>query len=174
LKSSQGNRSGFCLKKGLLTPPVIVLDADDVILAEIAAGLHLDQLQQDLSGVLEPVHRAHRDIDRLVLVHGLDVVIDGDSRRAAHHDPVLGAMVVLLQRQPVARLDDDAFHLMAVAIVDRLIAAPGAMHLDVLFGDLRRDGLQFRHQPFQAVGVLLRRSIARARPIEVAEEFLHA
>jgi hypothetical protein len=44
----------------------------------------------------------------------------------------------------------------------------------VLFGDLRRDGLQFRHQPFQAVGVLLRRSIARARPIEVAEEFLHA
>jgi hypothetical protein len=83
--------------------------------------------------------------------------------------------VVLLQRQPVARLDDDAFHLMAVAIVDRLVAAPGAMHLDVLFGDLRRDGLQFRHQPLlQAVGVLLRRSIARARPIEAAGESLHA
>ena len=52
--------------------PVIVLDADDVVLAEIAAGLHLDQFEQDLAGIFQPVHRAHRDIDQLVLVHGLD------------------------------------------------------------------------------------------------------
>src|SRR6202007_2523580 len=88
-----------------LRATVVVLDADDVVLAEIAAGLHLDQLQHDLAGIVQPVHRAHRDINRLVLVHGLDVVIDGDARRAAHHDPVLGAMVVLLQREPVAWLD---------------------------------------------------------------------
>ena len=29
--------------------PIIVLDADDVVLAEIAAGLHLDQFEQDLA-----------------------------------------------------------------------------------------------------------------------------
>ena len=29
---------------------VIVLDADDIIFAEIAAGLDLDQLEQDLTG----------------------------------------------------------------------------------------------------------------------------
>ena len=48
-------------------------------------------------------------------------------------------MVMLLQRQPAARLDDDALDLVAVAIVDRLIAAPGTMHLEMILGDLRRD-----------------------------------
>ena len=45
--------------------PVIVLDADDVVLAEIAAGLHLDQLEHDLARIFQPVHRAHRDVDRI-------------------------------------------------------------------------------------------------------------
>ena len=52
--------------------PIIILDADDVVLAEIAAGLHLDQLQQDLAGIFQPVDGADRDVDRFVLVHGLD------------------------------------------------------------------------------------------------------
>ena len=39
---------------------------------------------------------------------------------------------MLLQRQPAARLDDDALDLVAVAIVDRLIAAPGTVHLEVI------------------------------------------
>jgi hypothetical protein len=34
---------------------IIVLDADDVVLAEIAPGLHLDQLQLDLAGVFAPI-----------------------------------------------------------------------------------------------------------------------
>ena len=100
---------------------IIILDADDVILAEIAAGLDLDQFQQDLAGIFQPVHRADRDIDRLVLVHGLDQLVDGHPRRAAHHDPVLRAMVMFLQREPPARLDHDTLDLMAVAVVDRLI-----------------------------------------------------
>jgi hypothetical protein len=33
-----------------LSPLVIILDADDVVLAEIAAGLHLDQFQRNLAG----------------------------------------------------------------------------------------------------------------------------
>ena len=53
-------------------PLVDVVDADDVVLAEIAAGLHLDQFQRDLAPVGEPVNRADRDVDRLVLVHGFD------------------------------------------------------------------------------------------------------
>jgi hypothetical protein len=35
--------------------PVIILDADDIVLAEIAAGLDLDQLQQNLAGIFQPV-----------------------------------------------------------------------------------------------------------------------
>jgi hypothetical protein len=44
-----------------------------------------------------------------------------------------------------------------ITIVDRLIAAPGPVHLEVLFGDLWRHRLQFRDQPLQAVGILLPR-----------------
>src|SRR5260370_36244246 len=112
----------------------MALDPDDVILAEIAAGLDLDQLQDDLAGILKPVDRADRNVDRLVLVHGLDELIDGHPRSAAHDDPMFGAMVMLLQREPAARLHDDAFDLVAIAIVDRLIAAPGPMHLEMILG----------------------------------------
>ena len=34
---------------------IIVLDPHDVVLAEIAAGLHLDQFQIDLAGIFEPM-----------------------------------------------------------------------------------------------------------------------
>ncbi len=70
--------------------PIIILDADDVVLAEIAAGLNLDQFQQNLAGIFQPMDRADRDMDRLVLMHGLDEFIDRYARRAAHDDPVLG------------------------------------------------------------------------------------
>jgi hypothetical protein len=65
------------------------------------------------------VHGADRDVDRLVLVHGLDGLVDRHPRGAADHDPVLGPVVVFLQRKPAARLHDDAFDLVAVAVVDR-------------------------------------------------------
>jgi hypothetical protein len=55
---------------------MVVLDADDVVLAEIAAGLHLDQLQHDLARVFQPVDGADRDIDRFVLVHDLKALCE--------------------------------------------------------------------------------------------------
>ena len=45
-------------------PIVDVVDSDDVILAEIAAGLNLDQFDVDLARVGEAMGRAHRQIDR--------------------------------------------------------------------------------------------------------------
>src|ERR1700730_11290883 len=86
-----------------LSAPVIVLDADDVVLAEIAAGLDLDQLQLNLAGVFQSMGGADRDVDRFVLVNDLDQFIAGDMRSASHHDPVFGARVMLLQREPAAR-----------------------------------------------------------------------
>ena len=56
------------------TPSVDVFVADDVVLAQIAAGLHLDQHHRHLAGVLHPVHRAQRDIDRLVFADQLDTL----------------------------------------------------------------------------------------------------
>jgi hypothetical protein len=36
----------------------MVLEADDVVFAEIAAGLHLDDMQRDLARVFQPVRGA--------------------------------------------------------------------------------------------------------------------
>src|SRR5258708_4179340 len=103
---------------------VVILDTDDVVFAEIAAGLHFDQFEQNLAGVFQPVGGADRDVDRLVLVDDLDEIIDRYPRRTANHDPVLGTVVMHLQRQPPAGLHHDALDLMAVAIVERLIRPP--------------------------------------------------
>src|SRR3954471_5665088 len=75
---------------------IIILDPDDVVLAQIAAGLHLDQFKRNLPGVFHTVGCTDWDVYRFVLVNGLDEVVYGYARSASHHDPVLGSMVVLL------------------------------------------------------------------------------
>ena len=55
-----------------------VLDADDVVFAQIGAGLHLDQLEQDLAGVGEAVHAAERQVDRLVFGEHRHLAVAGD------------------------------------------------------------------------------------------------
>ena len=42
-------------------PMIDILHTDDVVLAQIGAGLHLDQIERHLSRILEPVHAAQRN-----------------------------------------------------------------------------------------------------------------
>jgi hypothetical protein len=109
-----------------------IVETHDVVFAEIGADLHLDQFERDLSGIGEPVRAADRNIDRVVFLHRADLAVDGDLRRALDHDPVLGAMEMLLQRQLGAFLHDDALDLIARAHVDALIIAPGSIDAPVL------------------------------------------
>src|ERR1700722_3060211 len=104
-----------------------VVDSDDVVLAEVTAGLNLDQLDVDLAWIGEPVCRANRQVDRFVLVNERHFVVERNLGGAPHDHPVLGAMVVLLQREAPARPHDNAFDLVARAPVDALIIAPGAV-----------------------------------------------
>ncbi len=53
-----------CLRLG---SGVYILVSDDVVLAEVCAGLDLDQDDLDLAAVGEAVRRAERDVDGLVL-----------------------------------------------------------------------------------------------------------
>jgi len=46
---------------------VDVVEADDVVFAEVAAGLDLDQLQREVAGVFQAVHLADGDEGGLVL-----------------------------------------------------------------------------------------------------------
>ena len=55
----------------ILRPVIVVLDAHDVVLAEIAAGLHLDQFEVDLAGIFEAMPRADWHVDRFILVQNL-------------------------------------------------------------------------------------------------------
>ena len=47
-----------------------------------------------------------------------------DFRHTLHHDPVLGTMVMILQRQLSARFHGDAFDLVALAPVDTFKGSP--------------------------------------------------
>src|SRR3984893_12782271 len=76
---------------------VTVLEAHDVVLAQVRAGLHLDDFQRHRARVLDAVLDAHRDVGRLVLFEKEDLVAASDARGAGHHHPVLGA--VMMQRQ---------------------------------------------------------------------------
>ena len=110
---------------------VNVLDPDDVVLSQIASRLHFDQFEVDLAGIGQPVIGADRQVDQLVFVHELHDPVQRHLGGPAHHDPVLGAVIVLLQRQPAAWPHDDPLDLVARAPVDALIIAPGAVHAAV-------------------------------------------
>src|SRR5687768_8566564 len=107
---------------------VAVLEAHDVVLAEIRAGLHLDDVQRDLAGILDAVLRAERNVGRLILLEQERLLAARDARSAGDYDPMLGAMMMHLQRHRGAGLDREALHLEAIAVVDAVVAAPGPKH----------------------------------------------
>ena len=114
-----------------LVAPVGVLETHDVVLAEVGARLHLDDLQRHPARVGQPVHLSQRDVGRLVLAQHQHLVAVGDLGGAGDDDPVLGAVVVHLQAQGRARLDHDPLDLEARTGVDRVVPAPGAVDLAV-------------------------------------------
>src|SRR5690606_37646149 len=96
-------------------PAVDVFQTLDVVLAQIATGLHLDQLQRNLAGVAQAMNRRHRDEGRLILREQEGLLVTGDLGGAGHHNPVLGAMVVHLQRETGAGVDGDVLDLETLA-----------------------------------------------------------
>src|SRR5260370_20599842 len=96
-------RTGLPARRGLLTV-VPVLEADDVVLPEVGAGLDLDQIERLVGRILPPVLGAERDIRRFVLADLVDRLAAGDARLARHDDPVLGALVAHMHRQRLLRL----------------------------------------------------------------------
>src|SRR3954447_6822623 len=80
-----------------LLPPIDIVETHDVVLAEIAANLNLDQFQRDFSRIGEPMNAADRDVHGFVLMHAADLVVHRDLRGSLHDDPVLRPMEVFLQ-----------------------------------------------------------------------------
>src|SRR6266478_7966115 len=94
-------------------PTINVVKPNDVVLAQITADLHLDQLQRNFPRIGEAMDRADRHIDGFIFVDEPYLVADRDLCDAAHHHPMFRAVEVLLQRQPAAGMDADSLDLIA-------------------------------------------------------------
>src|SRR3954453_20271163 len=55
---------------------IYIVQSYNIILAEIAADLHLDELECDFARVAQPMRAADRHINRFILVHGAHFGID--------------------------------------------------------------------------------------------------
>src|SRR5690606_993925 len=107
-------------------PAIDVVKALDVVFAEVVTALHLDE-DHVLSGtVLQTMFDTLGYVGRLVGDQVTRFLTTGHGGHAAHHYPVLGAMMVQLQRQCTARLHDDALDLEAGIRGQTLVGAPGA------------------------------------------------
>ena len=69
----------------------------------------------------------NRHVYRLVLMHCAGLVVDDDLCGTLDHHPVLGTVMVLLQRELTARLHHDALDLIARTGIDALVVSPRAM-----------------------------------------------
>src|ERR1700716_4356204 len=117
-----------CAANAVSDPVIDVLHANDIVLAEIGAGLDLDEIERDFSRIFETVHAAQRNKNRLVLAQQNFLVIARHNCGSVDDHPMLGAMEVLLQRQLRTWIDGDALDLKAFAGMDRLVITPWPMH----------------------------------------------
>src|SRR5262245_60094755 len=147
------SRDALAAPRRASAPFVEVLEADNVVLPEVGAGLHLDEVQRHLARVLEAVLLADRDVRRLVLGDEVHVRAARHSCCARHDNPMLGAVVVHLEAERRARLDHDPLDLEPVAPVDALVVAPRAVNAAVrdVLGPLRR--VEVRDDVLDLLGV---------------------
>ena len=80
-----------------LTAAIDIIEADDIVLAQIAPRLHLDQFERDLAGIGQPMDGAQGDVGRFILVNDALLAVDRHLGGAAYHHPMLGPVHMLLQ-----------------------------------------------------------------------------
>src|SRR2546422_313742 len=76
---------------------IAIFVPDDVVLAEVSAGLYFDEVQRLVGRILQPVFRAERNEGRFVFAHFVNLVIARHARPAGDDDPMLRALVMHLQ-----------------------------------------------------------------------------
>ena len=84
------------LSAAVPSPSILIIKPYNIIFAEIASGLHLNQLQRYFSRIGQTVHCSKRYISRLILSQDDLILTDRDLCRSLDHNPVLSAMKVLL------------------------------------------------------------------------------
>ena len=111
--------------------PIRIFKPNNIVLTQIAARLHLDDLQRHLARVGQAVDMAQRNKRGFVFTEQEDLIPVRYLGGALDHNPMLGTVMVHLQAQLCTWIDDDALDLEAAAAVDAVVPTPGAVHLAV-------------------------------------------
>src|SRR5687768_15234820 len=119
-----------------LAAPILIVEAQDVVLADVVAGLDLDHHAVDGAWIGQAVHRSGADVGGLVRTHEDLLLVAQHLGHSGNDDPMLAAMVMHLQRQAAAGPDDDALDLEARAFLQDGVRAPWPMH-----GSVKAHGL---------------------------------
>ena len=82
----------------------------------------------------QPVHHANRNIGRLVFGQHNFLVTIGDYCGTFNHNPVLGAVMVHLQRELCSGLNGNPLNLKTIAHINGVISTPWAINLPMQFG----------------------------------------
>src|SRR5664279_165869 len=106
----------------------MIVEANDVVFAEVIAALHLYHDAVYLAWICKAVRHACRYVGRLIYAQRDFVFSIYYLGASGNHDPVLAAAMVILQRQRGAGLDHDALDLEARPLLEHGVSAPGAVH----------------------------------------------
>ena len=116
-------------KNAFSNPPVIIFATFDVVLAEVGAGLHLDENEGRIFLVLNPVPCTLWDIHALAGGKRDFLLFADDDGLSRYGVPVLQSAHVTLQTEAMPRMNDNTFDLMI-----RLIRQYGEMPPRSMFG----------------------------------------
>src|SRR5262249_32496271 len=108
---------GLCSSK-------VVLEANDIVFAEIVAALHFDEDQIFFAGVLNAVGSADGNVDRLAGTNRDLTTVERDLRRSADDEPVFRTLRVLLITQSFSGQHFDPFDLESGCFFQHLVSSP--------------------------------------------------
>src|SRR5215472_11871815 len=89
----------------------VIMQANDVVFAEITAALYLNKDQQFVAWILYAMGGADSNVDRFTCLDNRLLIVQCDPGGSLDHDPVLRPLRVLLIAQSLSGEHLNALHL---------------------------------------------------------------
>src|SRR5690349_10742119 len=83
---------------------ITIFEAHDVILTQVGARLHFNDVQRNLARVFDAVLGAQGNVGGLIFLQQESLLPSRNPRCARHHYPMLGTVMMELQRHARTRL----------------------------------------------------------------------
>lgn len=143
----------------------MVFKAHNIILSQVRSALHLNDFQRRTARIDKTMLGAKRDICGLIFTQHNRGFSNGDLAHAFHYDPMLGAMVMQLQRKRRTGVDHNPLHLEPLTQRKRFIPTPGTKHANMRVFFRALAGCQPRHEFFDVLGNALWSATNTASPV---------